>query len=1371
MTCRRFPISDARRFRGRLPYAAYVIGIFMALLGQLLGVPPASAEPAPLNVRRIGPEQGLSQVTARTLAQDAHGLIWIGTENGISVYDGLNFSYLRHDPEDDASLSDNYVRALLPDTAGGMWVGTLGGGLNRYVAETRRFERYPALESGGLPSADVEALFQAADGMLWIGHGAGASRLDPTTRAVSHVLEDATGALGAIHAIAQTADGDVWLGRMQGHLRRIAADGIYAVVLPVDGPVLALHTSHDGTLWIGTERDGLLRIDPRSGRVEAIPGDYDREVTSILQDEQGAVWFGTWSEGLYRLDPQTGRIENHRARQAVPNSLSSNTIISLMRDRSGVLWAGTYDAGLNLVMPYDGALAFHGFDPARQDGLIHSMVWSFAEGPKGELWIGTRRGLNRLDRATGTWERFLASGSCSGLGMGMDVRAILPDGNQLWLGLADGGLVLLDPDSCRHRRYGDLLTSRRVRLLLRDADGELWIGTDHGLNRLDPVSGWMRHYRADGREGSLPHHRVRSLNQDSQGVLWVGTSGGLSRYDPRDDRFVTFTRGQGHLSDDDVRGIHRDDAGVLWLATGIGLTRLEPDSGTAQFFYERQGLSNNTLYSVIPDGPYLWITTNGGLTRFDRRTHAVIRFDHGDGLQSNEFNFNAYLKTSAGELLLGGIAGFNLLRPQRLLGDTAAPQLHLTYRLGDEPARIVPRSDGVRFVAHGGNIRFQPRVLHYLNSKRNGYRYRLLGHQDDWRYAPVSQHEISYVDLPPGDYRFQIVGYTGSGVESGAPLEVDLHVPRPLWQQPWMLVVAFGVLLVLAWLLGALRTRALRIKAARLQAEVNAKTGEIAQQNVRLNLQADELERLLADQSTFYRRVAHELKTPLTLVSLPLQRLHDLADRRTEVRDAVSTIARGVERLDQLVEQLTVVALDSSGQRLSSRETFGLAAFMLPLIGFYRRGAESAGKNLQATPIPDAAVTLHREVFEDVLHNLLGNAVKYTRENGRILVSVELLESSATLRLSVEDDGPGLGPDDCERIFDSGFRTARATQCDPGGHGEGLHICRSRLQAVGGRIEVFSEAGEGCRFVAELPCTWSGVQRAVDPVQALPAVDRRQTEACVSDDSTAQQGAEILFIEDDPDLRQALASSFAQHYRARFAGGLAEGLALAREWIPELIVCDRMLPDGDGLTLVAQLKNDPDTSHIPVVMLTALADPVSQQEAWRCLADDYVAKPFQPETLRLRLDSHLENRRRIREWARAQLMNSQEAPSSAASPELHTPVLSAVESDYLRRLENAVLAHLGQGDCRLETIADAVGQSPRSLQRKLQALYGCGFTDYVVDLQLRRARELLEAGASAKRAALEAGFSSQSYMTRVFRKRLGTTPSAYRATATVQDTD
>ena len=249
------------------------------------------------------------------------------------------------------------------------------------------------------------------------------------------------------------------------------------------------------------------------------------------------------------------------------------------------------------------------------------------------------------------------------------------------------------------------------------------------------------------------------------------------------------------------------------------------------------------------------------------------------------------------------------------------------------------------------------------------------------------------------------------------------------------------------------------------------------------------------------------------------------------------------------------------------------------------------------------------------------------------------------------------------------------------------------------------------------------------------------------------------------------------HYALRLAASVADALAQAREHLPDLIVCDHMLPDGDGLTVLEQLRQDQDTSHIPIVLLTAMADQHSQQQGWQNLADDYITKPFDPQTLRLRIDSHLANRRRTRAWALAQLAQLASVPGEAAptlaapgTPEEATPSpatdlspLLPADEQYLARLESTVFSLLPQGGCGLEAVAQRMGQSTRTLQRKLQALYGCGFSDYVAELQLRQAKALLREGASAKRAALEAGYSSQSYMSRVFRKRLGCTPGEYQA--------
>lgn len=1359
------------------------LALFLVLL---ISVFDGFAAPRPLTVKRMGLEQGISQVTARVVAQDGPGQVWIGTESGLNIHDGVRLRHLRHDPEDPRSLSDNYIRALLAGPGGDMWVGTMGGGLNRWHAAEERFERYPFGTPTGLPSAEVEALLQTSDGALWIGHGGGLSRLDSAKGTYAHFSQSSEGPLGAVRALAQTSDGAIWLGG-QGGLWRLSPDTTLVERVPTlaTTPILALRVASDGSLWVGTETAGLHRVSPASRQVQVISGGPGLEVTAIAEDPQGAIWFATWAGGISRIDPGSGHIDTWNTSAPAPTNLSSTNVISLMVDHSGLLWAGTFDAGANMVMPYGSAFEHYAYDLTRaaDGGLIWPMVWAFAEGPDGSIWVGTQRGMNRYDAQLGRAEAYLADGGrCSGLGLGRDVRAILPEGERLlWLALADGGLVRLDPMTCQHCIWRkELTTATRARLLLRDTQGMLWVGTDNGLNRLDPASGQVTHYTAQGQSSSLPHNRIRSLYQDAQGTLWVGTSGGLSRWEPPTQeeggagQFTTWRAADGLLSDDDVRAIHRDEDGILWLATGKGLTRLDLEQRQARFFYEKQGLSNNTLYTAIPDGSDLWISSNDGLTRFNRKTLAATRFYRGDGLQSSEFNFNAWLRTRAGDLLLGGNGGFNLLRIDRLSLPVPAPRLQLLYQ-ADGAARLQPIPQAAALgsdtllALEGNGIRVVPQVLHYLNTQRNGWRYRLLGSRNPhWKHAGPGQLEVRYANLAPGTYHFQAVGYTGGGVESGPPQELAFHVLPPLWLRPWAIALEVLLFVGLAWALAGLRTRTLRGRATRMQAEIDSQTREISDQNQRLNQQAAELAHLLDSQSDFYRRVAHELKTPLSLITLPLDRLrhNTQAAETTGADNAIATLVRGVERLELLVTELTRAAFDPRGADLAwtQQQTFCLGAFLAPMAELYRQAAQARGTALDTAPVPDAAVTLHRAVFEDVLNNLLTNAVKYTPAGGNISLAVDLSSEYSALRITVSDTGPGLTDEECARIFEAGYRTDEATASGAEGHGQGLHICRSRLLAVGGSIAVRSEPGQGCVFSAELPATWSGGGTS------LPL----GTPAVCSDIALGDDRPELLIVEDDPDLQTALTHALEPHYGLRMAASVADALAQARAHLPDLIVCDRMLPDGDGLTVLDQLRRDQDTSHIPVVLLTAMADKHSQQQGWQSQADDYITKPFDPQILRLRIDSHLANRHSTRTWALAKLAGvpGEATPTLAApgtpeeatpSPATNVPPLSPADAQYLARLESSVFNLLPQGGCSLEAVAEHMGQSTRTLQRKLQALYGCGFSDYVAELQLRHAKNLLREGTSAKRAALEAGYSSQSYMSRVFRKRLGCTPSEYQS--------
>ncbi|MBV5317632.1 MAG: response regulator [Desulfobulbaceae bacterium] len=1353
---------------------------------------PTVAQSAPLAIKRLTLEQGLSQSTVYAIVQDRAGYIWFGTADGIDIYDGHAFRHLRHDPDNPQSLSGNYVKALLVSRDGNVWIGTLGGGLNLYNPTTQTLRVY---RKGNGPhnllSDDIHCLYEAIDGALWVGSEAGVSRYtsegDVFTPYSHQPNNPSSLPGGVIRTITQSRDGRMWFGSATHGLS--ALDPSSGVFVPYrhqgndanslsDDAINAIHQDQSGLLWVATESGGLNKLDLESGaftRYQQQAGKQDglndTEVTSIFEDGEGMLWLGTTSGGLNRFDPRTQKFANYRTSQSNPDSLSSDTVISLFADRSGMLWAGTFDNGVNRIAFQGSDFDRYSFDPLQKNGLVAKMIWSFAEDQADRLWVGTNKGLSRFDPQAETFASYLAAGQCVGATASVDVRSLVADGDRLWLGTAGDGLIHFNPTTCAIRSYQHdahdpaSLSNNHVRLLLKDQQHRLWIGTNDGLNVLSSDRKTIKRYLADPKERrALPHSRIRALYEGDDGNLWIGTSGGLSRYDNTTDSFETITAEQGLLSDNDVRSVYQDAAGILWIATGGGLTRYDPQQQTARFFHEKDGLANDTLYGLLSEGDFLWITTNIGLSRLDRRDFSCKNFNVSDGLQSNEFNFNAYAKTRNGALYVGGVNGFNRFTPQNLGANITPPQLQVEMAWSDQGQgpRLLSGSTGampLQLKAFDHRVTFTATVLHYLNPQKNTYQYRLKGFDPNWIAGQAVDKKIVYSGLPPGDYLFQIRAFSSNGIPGAEVINQALSVKPPLTQTTlaYLLYACFFV----AILFGAihLRTVALRQRARLLEKSVENKTLELHHKNKTLEMQRQQLSTLLQNQDDFYLRTAHELRTPLSLIRIPVEHLA-LHDQTVDNERSLGIILRATARLQRLLDQMLQAAIHGYTHE-AGVQTIDLQAVMAPLFGVYRDLAEQNKIVFILNPLPVAAITINRRAIEDIIHNLLDNALKYTPEGGQISVELTLVaEESAYLLLSVNDNGIGIDGDSQAKIFDRLYRSEQARQYHPRGEGVGLHIVKQHVDACGGSLELASVPGQGSAFRVGLPCQWTFDSTEPLPNQApgaVVAVARNHARPPCS-----KGGPSVLIIEDDEDMQQLLKTLLEGIYQLNVTGNAAQGLLQARKLLPDLVVCDVMLPDGSGFDIIHALKSNEETKHIPLILLTAVGDLMSRTTGWKKGADDYIVKPFSPDDLLMRIAGLLANRKRLQAWYNRRFLHDQYQHQNGDNDNDE----NNSELAYLANLETQALILLDNGNCCLDKLAAAMGQGGRTLQRRLKSLLDCSYTEYLQSVQLKKARKLLLSGRSVKEAAYAAGFHDPAYFSKIFRSFSGVSPSRYRQTLT-----
>ena len=523
------------------------------------------------------------------------------------------------------------------------------------------------------------------------------------------------------------------------------------------------------------------------------------------------------------------------------------------------------------------------------------------------------------------------------------------------------------------------------------------------------------------------------------------------------------------------------------------------------------------------------------------------------------------------------------------------------------------------------------------------------------------------------------------------------------------------------------------------------KTEALQHSNGILDKQAKDLAIVLQNREDFYLRTAHELRTPLTLIRTPVEQLLE-EDAGAAKNNNLIIIQRAVFRLQRLVDQMLQVSISGSTFEVGV-QSIDLTSTLIPIFELYSKSAEKKNINLIIEPIPSSAVSLNKTVLIDIIHNLVSNALKYSPPGSRILIRVSL--EADHLHLVVKDNGLGIAPKSISNIFEPHFREDETGNSDEG-YGIGLHTVKQHLARCKGAIEVKSTLGKGSTFTVTLPCS--------------STIEKRSEHTALQDDrlnphwehNLPQVGNKqpLLIIEDDADMQQVLKNLLQGQYEIAIAGNVKQGLQQAIEKNPLLILCDVMLPDGSGFDIISKVKQNQETSHIPIIILTAIGDLPGQKQGWEKGADDYVIKPFANDDLLLRIVGLLENRKRLRAWYQQKFLLGQNDANEEIS-------VNNSEIDYLNKLTVEAHRLLKEGNCRLEPLARSMGQSRRTLQRRLEHLLNQNFTEYIKSIQLKLAQQFLTQGFSVKETAYEVGFKDPAYFSKTFKKQFGLSPREF----------
>ena len=1313
-------------------------------------------------------EDGLSQVTSNDLIQDRNGFVWIATADGLNRFDGKDFKHFKHKASDSISVSSNDITKLLEDETGNIWVGTNGNGLNYYDHHLDIFHRIK-LKNSQNENEIISAIVKDKDGIIWVAsQTSGLHSLQ--------LLEDGSYSQKNyfsnqnLSGLLVDDNNNLWVGNFTGQISRIDLNNKTSfesnLNISAKGNIQAFYKTKNHLL-IGSDT-GFFTYNLQSNSFKQLELESQKEietkhVIAFLKASDSSVWIGT-GNGLFLFNWKDESVLKRIVYSNDSLGLSNNTVHSLLRLSANQILVGTANY-LNLIdfkTPYFNNISK---DKKGNHLLNDNVVFSiFKDG--NDVWIGTSDGGLNLIRNNKPFY-FKAKTNTTETLNGAVVRSIVKDKKnaRLWLATTRGlsliNLKTFNPNkpvfkTFRHNPENpNSINMDFIKDIALDKNNNLWGATfGHGIFRVELNNNHtsiIRYKNDKYNANSLRNDVTQCIRVDKKNNIWIGTKGGLSQLkfddsnysNPEFTNYFKIAGKKNTLSHNTVYDILFDTQERLWLGTRNGINLFLGENNFKSWTTQEQ-FPNAIVYSIQDDlSNNLWLGTNDGMVKFNPEHSDFTHYSNEDNLQSKEFNIHAKHRDSHGNIYLGGIGGVTFFNPKELEKIDASKDLYFSeLRVRDSIVKpnITGKNILSQSIANTKTLTFNhkqfPFYLEFSSidfrlHKNVEFAYKLLPTDSDWN--TLKDPEIQFLNLAPGQYTLQLNGFSRGKEWNQAPLEMNILIKSPWWSTNLAYLIYTAILILLGYSI-------YRFQLSRKIADSESK---------RLK-EVNEL------KNTLFTNITHEFRTPLTVIKGMTDSIKSNLKNNEykNLESSLELIERNSDSLLHLVNEM----LDLSQIESGNMELQLIQSDVIPFLKYLSESFSSYAEENQVS------LTIYSETdslimdfdgnkLTSIVSNLLSNAIKFTPEFGKIIVHINKVNynEAPSLFIKVKDNGVGIPNEELPNIFNRFYQSDTTTIRKHEGTGIGLAITKELTELMNGNIDVKSTLKKGSEFSIMIPITNNAPLSATTPIDTIPIrpqinISSKQIEEKIKSESKLPL---VLIIEDNMDVAHYLKLCLKNKYETLHAIHGDEGIEMALEKIPDIVISDVMMPKKDGFEVCKTLKTDERTDHIPIIILTAKVTTEDRLTGLSHGADAYLAKPFNKEELFTRLDQLVSLRKKLINKIQG------DGIKTILKKDTKDPKLL-----FLQKIQNIINEDISNSNFGSSDLAEKLLISESQLYRKIKAITEKSTAVFIRSVRLQFAKELLATtDKTVSEVAYDSGFNNPSWFSRAFKKEFGFSPS------------